>query len=152
MREFRQSFWVTYAYVMAGVLAIAVLVLVPLGLWMLGYGVTPPSSVLVITFPLGSLLAALLVWLLVSHLTYGVGPEGLRGYDSMGRRRDVLWSDVSRAGIRNLVGLRYLVVWTRSGSPLWIPAFMTDRGAFQGAVQEFAPESSPVRQVLLRSA
>jgi hypothetical protein len=96
-------------------------------------------------------LAYTLLW--TRLLKIHVSPEGIRCYNFWSVYRSIPWSDMARARPINLLGVRYLRVWTASPrSPIWIPLFLADMEGFKNAVLRFAGPANVVARHLTSSS
>ena len=69
-----------------------------------------------------------------------INSEGIRLY----RINMLRWDDVDSASVRNLVGLRYLLVKRRKGVNYWIPLYFKGDIRIEDAIRENAPTDNPL--------
>jgi hypothetical protein len=80
-------------------------------------------------------LMLLAVWL----MPVSVSPEGIRCPNGWGVYRTVVWVEVTAVKPFNLLGLRYLRVFSpKLRWPLWVPRFLADQDRFERLVLAYA--------------
>ena len=68
-----------------------------------------------------------------------VNSTGIRCYTLWGGKRTIAWTDIDRAKMTNILGLRYARVWSSGGgSPIWVPLFLADMPRFHVTVRQKA--------------
>jgi hypothetical protein len=99
---------------------------------------------------LGQLLfEALFALAMCSAFPTTVSAESLGATTFWGKRLALRWDRIEAAQQRSFLFLPYLVVTSKDGgAPLWVPLFVADRVGFAAALQENAPEDSPIRQAI----
>lgn len=73
---------------------------------------------------------------------------GLRGRDLWGMAHEIAWEDIRQVKrIRWMIFTCFVRIHTHKRRDLvWLPLFLTDMPAFEGAVRELAPEGNPLRR------
>jgi hypothetical protein len=90
-----------------------------------------------------------IVLLLAALYRVYVLDDGVRGYTAWGTYRTLRWPEIERVRPVNLLGLRYLRVWSDRGGPtVWVPLFLADLPGFRTAVRESAGEGHPLSRAL----
>lgn len=150
VRSFRASFWWMALYIVVVTNVIAV----PLALVLVVLSGAPILTIhllfaIVGGVAAGELLTFVSVLGLVLWLRTQVGPDGLKGYTFWGRRPCFAWHEIARAHTINLLGLRYMRVYsTKPGAPIWVPLFLADQEGFSLAVRRHTGLEHPLSLAL----
>jgi len=115
------------------------------------YVVLPVLSAVPIAIFIVGIAASAAAWtgLIIWQLKVRVDAEGVHATDLWGLPRSVGWTDIDRVKPCRFFNLSYLRVFPVDGTrPLWLPTFISNREAFQRAVNELAPTENPVGQRL----
>ena len=150
---FRFSYWLLTAYCLGigvGIAVPLVLILTSIDALM---GVKVPGRTLWLGIAMAvggaELAGAFAVWLMWWFRPVYVSSESLIGFRTGGGYRKALWSEINSVRPVNLMGLRYLRVYTNgSKSPIWVPLYLSDREGFYWRVCEFAGPQHPLTVAL----
>jgi hypothetical protein len=145
VESFRMAFGTLVIFmVVAGVLLLAA----ALGLVFL---VLPPAAgvpvllIAVLGVGMAEVLFFLGAGLLILLFKIDVGPEGLRCPNAWGGYGFAAWDDVRSVRPINILGLRYLRVFTTTTVlPLWVPLFLADPDGFRAALLRCAGPTHPL--------
>jgi hypothetical protein len=78
-----------------------------------------------------------------------ISRESLTAFRAGGGYRQALWSEISAVRPVNMLGLRYLRVYTfGSKYPIWVPLYLSDRERFYWRVCDFAGPQHPLAVAL----
>jgi hypothetical protein len=58
------------------------------------------------------------------------------------------WTDVVSARARAILGIRYLQVWRRAGSSLWIPLYFVGKSDLMEVLLSRVPPGNPIHECL----
>ena len=100
---------------------------------------------LAVAFANGGFLSVFFTVFIVAYFKVYVSPASLRSFNSWGACRDVKWDDILSVTPINLVGLKYLRLYSaRTTSPLWVPLFLSDAQRFTNLVRQYAGPKNPL--------
>jgi hypothetical protein len=119
-------------------------------LTLLGFVLGIPMQVpqIVVTAASAILTSGLLAAPIVYYGVY-VTREGIKCFDFFCVYHLARWESVQEARPINLLGLRYLRVFSRDTSrPLWVPLFLSDMCGFRESVSRHAEPNNPLLESL----
>jgi len=100
---------------------------------------------LAVVFANGCFLSLFFTVFIVTYFKVHVSPASLRSYNSWGVCRDVKWDDILSVTPINLMGLKYLRLYSATTtSPLWVPLFLSDAQRFTSLVRQYAGPKNPL--------
>ena len=74
-----------------------------------------------------------------------VSQEGIRSFNIWGAYRLVLWSDIREIRPVNLLGLKYLRIYSAAIDwPVWLPLYLSDIGGFVTQARQHAGADHPI--------
>jgi hypothetical protein len=92
----------------------------------------------------GGLLAAP-----IAYYRVYVTSEGIKGFDFFCFYHLARWESIQEARPFNLLGLRYLRVFSTDASrPLWVPLFLSDMSGFRETLSRHAEPNNPLLESL----
>lgn len=101
---------------------------------------------ILVPFVYSFLVSLVSVFAMTAYFTITITAEGIRGYNAWGKYRFVTWQKMRGAKPFNVLGLKYVRVFTDDGkAPLYVPRFLALKADFKGIVARLAPENNPLR-------
>jgi len=95
----------------------------------------------------GPVYSLIVITVLILYFTVEVRTGGIYGCNVWGKYRFVTWERMLSARPINLLGFRYVRLFTDDKkSALWIALFLSQPERFKGAIRRFAPEDNPLRR------
>lgn len=80
------------------------------------------------------------------YLTITLSKSGINGFNTWGKDRFIEWGTIKECKTFNLIGLRYLRVYTFDNKPpLWVPLFLNDEKKFKEALIQFTDSKNSMR-------
>jgi len=132
-----------------------VFVLISLGTGLLGFllsliltGFDPRPIQFRVAFTIVFSIAWGLIWSIIAvrYFTLTISGSGIKGYNFWGKYRFVEWKNIKECRTMNLLGLKYLRVFTLDNrSPLWVLLFLNHMHDFEEDIIMLADQGNPMR-------
>jgi hypothetical protein len=90
-------------------------------------------------------LTPVVVW----FFPVSISQDGIRSFNFWGLYHTVAWPEVTAVKPVNLLGLRYLFIYSpKLRWPLWVPRFLADPARFKRLVLDYAGPNHPLSQAI----
>lgn len=99
-----------------------------------------------------ALIATAMSAIVVAATPVYVNKESICGYTMWGPYKEIEWSSIHNVRPINLLGLRYLRVFTANETfAIWIPLFLAAQDRFNACVIEYTDSENPIRRYITAS-